>query len=130
MEFGYTGDSFQTLTQSEQLGLAGLSMFLGGWILALGNRLTGLGWAIGVFWAFIWLSPQVYYLYYQMIFDGLPWQMVVKDPPGPVRIVHLLTFQAEGTLSAHGKGVLGWGLIGLALWRRRQDRAQAQRPTT
>lgn len=124
MEFGYVGDSFHTLSRGEQLGLVGLSVFLGGWMIALVCRLTGPVRAMVLFWAFVWLSPQVYYTYYLTIFDGLPWQIVIRDPPGPTTILHLLTFRGE-TLSDHGKGLLGWGLIGLALWRRTAQRTPA-----
>jgi hypothetical protein len=130
MEFGYTEDSFHTLTGMEQLGLVGLTLVLSIGLLALGGRLRGVVWAFILFWGFVWLSPQVYYLYYQVIFDGLPWQIVVKTPPGPGRILNLLTFQGAGTLSDHGKGVLGWGLIGMALWRRRRARLSSPKELT
>lgn len=122
MDFGYTEDSFHTLTGMEQIGLLALTLALSGGLLTLGYRFGGPILALALFWTFVWLSPQVYYLYYQAIFDGLPWQIVVKSPPGPVRIARLLTFQAAGTLSDHGKGVLGWALIGLTLWRRHRAR--------
>lgn len=75
--------------------------------------------AIAAFWLFVWLSPQLYYLYYQMIFDDLPWQIVVKSPPGPANIAQLLSFTDRATLSAHGQGLLGWSLMLTALFRRR-----------
>ncbi|WP_179381229.1 hypothetical protein [Jannaschia marina] len=130
MDFGYPDDSFHTLTGGEQIGLlivtlllsaAGIALVVG---IARRGRRIGLPAALLLFWAFVWLSPQVYYLYYQAIFDGLPWQIVVKHPPGPVDVVRLLTFRAEPTLSDHGKGLLGWALIGTALWRGRRARSE------
>ena len=68
---------------------------------------------------FVWLSPQVYYVYYLMIFDGLPWQIVVRTPPGPGALVRLLAFQDKASLSAHGQAALGWAMLAAALWRGR-----------
>ncbi len=113
----YPGDSFLTLGTGGRIGLALLSLALWAAIVALCARVRGrlaLPVAVAVFWAFLWLSPQVYYLYYLTIFEGLPWQVVVGAPPGPGRLLRLLTFMAEPTLSAHGKAVLGWSLIVLA----------------
>ncbi|MEM7711776.1 MAG: hypothetical protein AAF264_13740, partial [Pseudomonadota bacterium] len=64
----YAGDSFFTLGPGGQAGLALLSLFL--WALTLlaalrpvlAARTLRLLRAITLLWAFVWLSPQVYYL--------------------------------------------------------------------
>jgi vacuolar-type H+-ATPase subunit I/STV1 len=113
----YDGDSFFTLSTAGQIGLAALSVALFAGALAVVWRWPRIWMALLVFWLFLWLSPQVYYLYYQMIFDDLPWQIVVKTPPGPGKIAQLLFFFDRPTLSAHSKGVLGWALIAMAVVR-------------
>lgn len=131
---GYGADSFLTLTMGERVGVAVVSLMIALVLLTLVWRWGGLVRAVGLFWAFVWFAPQIYYLYYIMIFDGLPWQIVVKSPPGPVDMIRLLTFSDRATLSHHGKGVLGWSLIGLALvrvvMRRRAKRAQDRGDTS
>jgi len=122
----YEGDSFFTLTSAGQIGLLLLSITLAATVLIVAwwstaHRATGwrLTIAAMLFYLFIWLSPQIYYLYYQLIIDGLPWQIVVKAPPGPVELVELLSFTSRPNLSAHSKGTLGWALLALALFRPR-----------
>ncbi len=128
----YEGDSFFTLGPAGRAGLLAVSAALAAATL-LALRRLGRGrrpaaralWALGLFWGFVWLSPQVYYLYYQAIIPGLPWQAVIRAPPGPRAIGELLVFAARPTLSDHGKGALGWALLGLALgpwFRRRRSR--------
>ena len=77
----YESDSFFTLSVGGQIGLALLSLWLSVlvlWALWRGTRglprLSRLGAAYLGFWLFVWLSPQVYYQYYRLIFDGLPVQ--------------------------------------------------------
>ena len=120
----YAEDSFFTLSMAGRIGLVFLStaltaavFLLTGLALRYARRLpaikrvlAGVGVVTGLFWVFVWLSPQVYYLYYQVIFDGLPWQIVVGKPPGLGGLIDLLTFTAGETLSDHSKGVLGWVL--------------------
>jgi hypothetical protein len=117
----YEGDSFYTLSGAGQVGLLILTLTLSVGILALGFILMRrrrfiicLCIAAVLFFAFVWLSPQIYYAYYQVLFDGLPWQIVVKSPPGPATLWQLLSFSGDSTLSAHGQGLLGWLLIVMA----------------
>lgn len=120
----YEGDSFFTLSMGGRVGLALLSLALAAAILALTWHTTKerpLAWRLAIaaalFYLSVWLSPQIYYLYYQMIFDGLPWQIVVKPPPSPVHIAELLSFQYRPNLSAHSKGIFGWLLLAMAAFR-------------
>lgn len=114
----YDSDSFHTLSMAGQVGLATLTLALSIAALALcGVLARGRAWynrimiALGVLFVFQWLSPQIYYAYYQMIFDGLPWQIVVNKPPDLRDFYDILFFRGPSTLSAHGQGVLGWLLI-------------------
>lgn len=120
----YEGDSFLTLGQVGRVGLLMLSgaLALGlAWLVRrLGrgrSRALRAGLALSAFWIFLWCSPQIYYVYYMTLFDGLPWQNVVKTPPGLCNVLSLLTFTDTASLSNHGKGLMGWGLIAVALWR-------------
>jgi hypothetical protein len=118
----YDGDSFFTLSQGGQAGLlavsAGLSILMV-WVMrraARGRRwpVRVLVWA-GAFTAFLWLSPQVYYLYYRTIIDGLPLQWVIGPWPDPVRAVAVLAFAAKPSLADHGAALLGWLMLLSAL---------------
>lgn len=113
----YEGDSFFILSAAGQAGLAGLSALLAVLAGACVLALKGVGWrltaALCAFWLFLWLTPQIYYLYYQIILDDLPWQIIVGPPPSPDRLLDLLLFRGPGTLSNHAKGVLGWALLAL-----------------
>lgn len=118
----YANDSFHTLTPLGQFGLALLSLGLTAVVLFaawrfMGQRATAVRLALGVglFYGFVWLSPQIYYGYYLMLFEGLPWQNVLKPPPGPLSLLVLIAFQGSATLSAHALGLLGWSLIAMAL---------------
>lgn len=140
----YDGDSFYTLSSGGQAGLALLSLVLATATLVGAGRLFKLvpdrglaaklaariGVSIFVMWLFVWLSPQVYYLYYLTIFDGLPWQIVVQNPPEFHATLQQVTFSGPATLSDHSKGALAWLLIFYAsaqpLWQHRQRR-QASR---
>ena len=118
----YDGDSFFTLSMAGRVGLLLLSAALSVLFIVLSHRVAR-GWPVAVrpilalllFWLFVWLSPQVYYLYYRFLIPDLPLQWVLKTPPGPLDIVRLLIFQGRETLSDHGKALLGWGLIAAAV---------------
>lgn len=125
----YQGDSFHTLSGGGQIAVLCLSLvLLALWMAACRHLARGrkialrLAIALVLFALFEWLSPQAYYLLYIQIFD-LPLQWVAGAPPGPVRLLRLLTFTAEWDLSHHGRGLLGWMLIGAALWTGRGRRA-------
>ena len=71
-----------------------------------------------LFALFDWLSPQIYYAYYLAIIPGLPVQAVVAATPDPTAILKLLTFSGSHDLSAHGRGALGWAMLGAAVFSR------------
>ncbi|MGB7241175.1 MAG: hypothetical protein WBC93_03705 [Sulfitobacter sp.] len=117
----YAQDSFLTLGIWGQIGLASLSLLLSGVLIWGVSRLKGctllrVGAVCVAFWLFIWLSPQIYYLYYLVLIDGLPWQIVIRPPPGPADIARLISFLGDQTLAAHGQGVLFWAGQLAALW--------------
>ncbi|MEM7239271.1 MAG: hypothetical protein AAF501_15810 [Pseudomonadota bacterium] len=117
----YAEDSFHTLSTAGQAGLAVLSLVLAAVVLVLiwvSPRRGVLIVTVIVFWLFVWFSPQVYYEYYRLIIEGLPAQIVIGDPPGTEQILALVMFSGEATLSDHGKGVLFWLSMALALVRR------------
>jgi len=123
---GYAEDSFFTLGLGGRIGLVVLSAVLMILCAALVWRFVrGLGgvWrvliAAGVFWAFLWLSPQIYYAYYWMIFEDLPVQIVIGAPPGIVEVARLATFTDRASLAHHGQGAFAWLLVLVALMRRR-----------
>ncbi len=115
----YAGNSFYSLSAAGQGGLVVVSTLLAlaavACVLALfrlskspGLRMIA---ALSVFWVFLWLSPQIYYFYYQIILDDLPWQIVIGGPPNPTALIKLLLFSGPTTLADHAKGVLGWTLF-------------------
>ncbi|MEM9581714.1 MAG: hypothetical protein AAGA08_01225 [Pseudomonadota bacterium] len=122
----YAEDSFFTLSLAGRIALASLSLVLSvGCLWIVFYCVEGLGRfvrlliALAVFYLFIWLSPQVYYLFYLIIIDGLPLQWVIQSPPGLRKILRLMTFTERATLTEHGQGVLWWALAVTALMRRR-----------
>ncbi|HSF95656.1 MAG TPA: hypothetical protein VLA52_11585 [Thermohalobaculum sp.] len=120
----YRDDSFFTLGLIEAAGLLAVTAGLVWGLLALARRFCrGALWrrllrALILYWLFLWLSPQVHYAYYQLIFEGLPLQLVVGWPPGLEEVFRRLTFTGPATLAAHGQGVLGWALTVVAVRRR------------
>ena len=113
----YAGDSFFILSAAGQAGLAALSTLLavaaGACVLAFTGPGMRMLAALAVYWVFLWLTPQIYYLYYQIILDDLPWQIILGPPPSLDALIDWLLFRGPGTLSNHAKGVLGWALLAL-----------------
>ena len=62
------------------------------------------------YWVLISVAPQIYYLYYIAIFDGLPWQWVVQAVPLR-RLVDLALFQTRANLSELCQGLGFWVLL-------------------
>lgn len=118
----YDSDSFFSLTMAARIGLLLLSFGLAALTAAAFIKVTcRMVWPLRLLlapaflWVFVWLSPQAFYLYYMIVFDHLLLQNVVQSPPQPSQIVHLLGFSGKAALSHHATGLLGWGLILLAI---------------
>ena len=127
---GYAGDSFFTLSPAAGVGLALLSLALIVLLFAISRAksrwLAGLPGPAGAgpgLWALdlaatlalaylaLWLVPQVYYLYYLTVFDGLPWQSVIKPPPAAGAFFHPLLLSEPASLSTHLQGVTARALL-------------------
>jgi len=126
----YEGDSFYTLTLLGRVGLVILSCVLALVLLWLAAKV--MRWlplaarivlALLLCYGFVWLSPQIYYTYYMTLFEGLPWQVVVKNPPPIKTLWDHMSFQGPTNMSAHSQGALGWALIVLAFFTRRGAKA-------
>lgn len=118
----YSQDSFFDLTPWGQVGLACISLTLFVLMVLLARRLLSpyVVWvrivgAIVLFWLFVWLSPQVYYMYYRFIIPDLPLQWVIWPPRSPIEALQMLGFSYRANLSAHGQGLLGWAMIAAPL---------------
>ncbi len=137
----YERDTFFELTLPGRAGLTMLSILLAliviyiAFVLFKHGSRKSLGIGLGLrlitaatlFWLFLWLSPQAYYLYYQTLFDGLPWQIVIMEPPSISDLGDILLFQGRNSLAEHSKAALGWILILGALFATcRQNRQTPQ----
>lgn len=117
----YENDSFLTLSVAERIGLVCVTFLLSAaliWLFWVAIKRVNI-WigpllALVFLYVFIWLSPQIYYLYYLVIFDFLDLKIVIHPPFNPLTLFNLLTFTESGKLADHGKGVLGWILIVLS----------------
>lgn len=125
----YEGDSFLTLTLIGQIGLTILSLTMGVILIELARRFSKFDnwvlrvtWAFFLFYLFVWLSPQIYYFYYYLIFESIPFQNVIKYPPSLGAQFSLLMFSNGADLSAHSKGVLIWLMI-LSVFFRNNSRS-------
>ncbi len=117
----YDGDTFFSLSMAVRIGLvflsAGLAALTAAAFIRVGCRMS---WPVRLLlapvflWLFVWLSPQVFYLYYMAVYEDLPLQNVVQAPPAPGEILRLLGFEGTARLSHHAQGLMGWGLIVLA----------------
>ncbi|MCJ8310009.1 MAG: hypothetical protein HRU27_02925 [Rhizobiaceae bacterium] len=122
----YADDSFFTLTVYGRWGLVVISTLLAGIALWVLWKLTArrslpvrLLIALGVFIAFEWLAPQLYYLYYLQILENLPWQWVIGLSPPLGDLWDLLIFRERNNLSHHSRAALGWLMLVIALIRPR-----------
>lgn len=124
----YDQDTFFQLTLLARTGLVLLSLIMAFalimLILLVCKKLPRLNVLFGVFshvsiailflWLFLWLSPQIYYFYYQVIIGDLPWQNVISTPPSLGDLAHMLSFQSPNSLSHLAKAALGWVLMFVA----------------
>ena len=126
----YQTDSFFDLTAWGQVGLACISLVLCAFMVFVARRslwqapsLVRLLGGLVLFYIFVWISPQVYYTYYRMIIPDLPLQWVIWPPPEIGKALRMLVFQWRDTLSAHGQGLLGWGILSAPWFRQWRSRS-------
>lgn len=124
----YDQDTFFQLTLLARTGLVLLSLVMAFVLIVLMllvckklprlnvlfGALSRVSIAILFLWLFVWLSPQIYYLYYLVIIGDLPWQNVISAPPSLGDLAHMLSFQSPNSLSRHAKAALGWVLMFVA----------------
>lgn len=131
----YDGDTFFHLSLTGRIGLVLISAMMealalwGCWRLTRWarwpSRLLG---ALGIYVVFEWLAPQVHYLWYMMVIDGLPLQWVIGPLPRPGVVWEIMGFQAPASLSAHARAVLGWACVLTALLAGRHGQDGPPRP--
>lgn len=119
----YANDSFYTLSELARIGLVAVSAVMALGVITLAvvlmrGRRGSVRLAIGVFLfsIFVWISPQGYYSYYQLILEGLPQQWVIAAPPTFIDLLELVSFRGPQTISSHSLGALFWVLVWLAWW--------------
>lgn len=119
----FEGDTYFVLVHGGEAALAALSgflVFLAVAAVRLARRhveLRAAASGVGFFlwWLFVWLTPQAYYLLYMALVDGLGFALIIGWPPWPARLFELLTFQGRASSIDPGLGALGWAMILLSL---------------
>ena len=149
---GFREDSLWTLAPREQAVVAGLAaslMLLGGWIAfraargmtavrvgfrrRAGSLIGNLVLTLGCYFAVWFLSPQLFYIYYRLIFADLPLQWVIGASAQVDRFALALTLQPGSSLAATATGLYFWLLVSLTIfvhvtsWRLEQIRIGANR---
>lgn len=114
----YFQDSFFDLSQWGRIGLVFISSLLFLIMIFTTRGLlkhkpvwVKLSGSLVFFWLFVWISPQIYYMYYLTLFPDLPLQWVIWPIETPLTAISYLFFQGPQNLSAHSQGLLGWSLI-------------------
>lgn len=118
----YAVDSLLTLNAPAAVLLVGLALTMAVFVLWLVRLVARrqiwparLMIALVAIYLYEWLSPQVFYEYYRLLFPDLPAQWVAR-PPGPFALGRLMTFTDQANLSFYSRGVLAWAIILAALW--------------
>lgn len=144
---GYGEDSFWTLALYDRFVVAGLAAFLmilGGWAafqIARAMAVKGDGLRLKVamltgnvsitlacYFGLWFVSPQLFYSYYRLIFEGLPQQWVIGSSAQLDRFVGALLFDGNISLADSAAGLYFWLLLSLtvfvhaAAWRTAQRR--------
>lgn len=123
----FSEDSFFTLSLIERVGLLGVSLLLSALCILAVRKVSSIRKvkfviALAVFFLFVWLSPQIYYLYYIAIFGGLPWQIVIRSIPTIPTLSSLIFFVSADSLAKLSQGVLFW-LLMVAVFAPNRSRA-------
>lgn len=114
----YLQDSFFDLSQWGRIGLVCISTFLFLSVFVITAKLLAkkpvwvkISGSLFIFWLFVWVSPQIYYMYYRTIFEDLPLQWVIWPIERSKVALEYLIFQGPQNLSAHSQALMGWALI-------------------
>ncbi len=127
---GYANDSLWTLGLGGRIGVVAISSFglmaVFSVIAMKSNRLARLPQPAAipldivagllVYCIAFWLSPQLFYSFYQLIFPDLPAQIVIKSPIDLDRLRDIIIPKHGGSLSDHLAGVGFWAVIPFTLW--------------
>ena len=129
---GHPGDSFWTLSRFGRAGVAAIALLgltgiylLSGWksrwLLRGGSTsaaLLVLDLTLGllIFAVLFALSPQVFYTFYQLLFDGLPPQWQIDPERDIARLIGAMRLDRDAPLSEHLAGVGVLGLIPFTCW--------------
>lgn len=127
---GYAGDSFWTLDAKGRAGvmvIAAVGLSLVFWAITAKTKAwaphfgtaflpvdIGLGWII--FAVAFAVSPQVFYIFYQLHFDGLPQQWVISGPKSVARLAEAIDLRNAGQISDDLAGVVFWAIVPYTLW--------------
>ncbi len=127
----YTDDSLWTLGWGGRIGVVAISVIgLVGIFAALALKSRAFGrfspWmaipldilaGLLIYLGVLWLSPQVYYTFYQMIFTDLPVQIVIKSPVDPDRLHQILIPVKGGSLADHLASIGFWAVLPFTIWQ-------------
>ena len=130
----YPTDSFWTLATSGRLGVIAIStiglgaMFAGlAWktrrVLQIKTQVSATAWmlfdmAAGclIFGIIHTISPQVFYSFYRLIFDGLPNQWVIDTLFDRARMQAIAALPANANMADHLAGVILWAVVPFTGW--------------
>ena len=118
----YEADTFWQLSPVGRMGLVMISggmaaLTLWGCLRLTRSRrwVTRLLAGLGCVAVFEWLAPQVHYLWYMQVIDGLPLQWVIERYPDPASVWRVLVFEGPASLSSHSRGALAWAVLAVAI---------------
>lgn len=130
LDTGYANDSLWTLGWGGRLGVIAISSLgliaVFGAIAVKSKRMARLPGLLAVpldiiaglliYSVAFWLSPQLFYSFYQIIFPDLPAQIVIKSPLDQDRLRTIIIPAQGGSLADHLAGVGFWAVIPFTLW--------------
>ncbi|WP_342076405.1 hypothetical protein [Yoonia sp. SS1-5] len=131
---GYPGDSFWTLDLTGRIGVSAISI-LGlliifavlAWKTQLIRRvlytaprpalwLGDIVLSVLIFGLIFSASPQVFYLFYQQIFAGLPDQIVLRSILDVNRMTEIARLGATQSMADHLAGISLWAVLPFTTW--------------
>jgi hypothetical protein len=128
---GYANDSLWTLGWGGRIGVVAISLIgLAGIFTVLAFKSRALGqsspWVtipldiiagMLIYLLALWLSPQVFYTFYQTIFTDLPVQIVIKSPFDLNRLQQILIPVKDGSLANHLASIGFWAVLPFTIWQ-------------